>query len=140
MLIGQYASKLTDKDRVSVPKRQELGEEFVVARWYERCLVLVSKETWKSLLKRLTGEAELVTASVRDVDRFIFGMAYEVELDQQGRFIIPKKLLDYSEIQTEAIFVGLGDRVEIWAVEKWNELEKVTEKKAAEAIEQISKT
>ena len=51
MLIGQYTSKLTDKNRISIPKkiRAELGDEMIVAKWYEGGLVLVSKENWQKL-------------------------------------------------------------------------------------------
>jgi MraZ protein len=141
MLIGQYTSKLTDKDRVSVPKkvRRELGEELIVARWYENCLVLVSRDTWKKLLVRLTGRSNLIVAPVRDVDRFIWGLAFEVKLDKQGRFIMPKALLTYAGIKSDVVFVGLGDRVEIWAEEKWSDLEGTVEEKAARAIERIAK-
>lgn len=141
MLIGQYISKLTDKDRVSVPKRirEELGEELVVARWYENCLVLVSKDTWQRLLKRVTGGSNLVISPVRDVDRFILGLAFEVRLDKQGRFILPKALLEYADMKNEVVFIGLGDRVEVWAKNKWEELEKEAEEKASKAIERISR-
>lgn len=141
MLIGQYTSRLTDKDRISVPKRlrSELGEEMVVARWYEDCLVLVSKNSWEVLLKRLTGGSTIITSSIRDIDRFILGLAFEVKLDKQGRFILPKVLLDYAGITTEVIFVGLGDRVEIWAIEQWRLLENEIKEKAEKAIEKVAR-
>ncbi len=141
MLIGQYLSKLTEKDRISVPKkiRLELGEEMVVARWYENCLVLVSKDAWKKLLKRLTGATDLITSPVRDVDRFVLGLAFEIKLDRQGRFIMPKALLSYANIKSEVVFVGLGDRAEIWASDEWSSLEDSVEKKASRAIEKIAR-
>lgn len=141
MLIGQYTSKLTDKNRISVPKkiRDELGREMVIAKWYENCLVLVSKENWQRLISRLVGEAKIIVSPVRDIDRFIFGSAFEVELDSQGRFVLPESLTDYASVKTEVIFVGLGDRVEIWPAEVWKELEENAEKKASEAMVKIAK-
>lgn len=141
MLIGQYKSKLTDKFRLAIPKkfREEIGDEFVVARWYEKCLVLVAKEDWDGLARRLTGESKIVTTTVRDVDRFILGLAFEVKLDGQGRFIVPEKLLTHSGIRDEAVFVGLGDRVEIWSTQSWEKLEERVEEKATKAIETIAK-
>lgn len=141
MLIGQYKSKLTDKFRLAIPKkfREEIGDEFVVARWYEKCLVMVAKEDWDSLAKRLTGESRIITTTVRDVDRFILGLAFEVKLDAQGRFIVPEKLLIHSGIRDEAVFVGLEDRIEIWSAQNWKELEESVEEKATAAIEEIAK-
>lgn len=141
MLIGQYSSKLTDKGRISVPKkfRQELGEKLIVAKWYESCLVLVPKGGWKRLLRRLAGLTKLVISPVRDIDRFILGSAFEVKPDKQGRFIVPETLLGYAEIESEVVFVGLNDRVEIWSIDKWRQLEESSEAKASQAIEGIAK-
>ena len=108
MLIGQYVSRLTDKNRISVPKkiREELGEEMIIAKWYEGCLVLVSKENWQKLIKRLIGEAKLIISPVRDIDRFVFASAFEADLDGQGRFVVPESLINYSGIKDEVVFVG----------------------------------
>lgn len=140
MVIGQYKSKLTDKDRVSVPVkfRHELGEELILARWYENCLVLVSKGNWEKLLRRLTGGSQIVISPVRDIDRFILGSAFEAKLDSQGRFIIPEFLINYAEISHEVVFVGLGDRVEVWSSKKWEDLEQSVKEKAEKAIEKVA--
>ena len=141
MLIGQYTSKLTDKKRIAVPKkfREELGTEIIIARWYENCLILVTKANWQRLIKRLIGETRIIISPVRDIDRFIYGSAFEIELDRQGRFVLPDVLISYAHISDEVTFLGLGDRVEIWSLGKWQEMEKVAEKKASLAIETIAK-
>lgn len=141
MLVGQYKSKLTDKDRVSVPVkiRQEIGSELIIARWYEQCLVLVSSENWQRLTTRLVGQSYLVTSPVRDIDRFIYSSAFEIKLDRQGRFVIPERLKTYSDIKSEVVFVGLGDRVEVWPSKKWEEQEKDVEKRASLALEKIAR-
>jgi MraZ protein len=81
----------------------------------------------------------LVIAPVRDLDRFIWGLAFEIKLDGQGRFVMPKALSNYAQIKSEVVFVGLGDRAEIWASEKWSEVESGVEEKAAKAVEKIAK-
>ena len=141
MLIGQYTSKLTDKERVSIPKkiREELGDDLILAKWYENCLVLVSREKWKELLNRVFGETKLVISPVRDIDRFLMSSAYELKLDSQGRFIIPEILKKHAEIETEIIFIGLGDRVEVWSEESWRKIEVSAQEKASKAIEIIAK-
>jgi MraZ protein len=141
MLIGQYTSKLTDKERVSIPKkiREELGDDLILAKWYENCLVLVSREKWKELLRRVLGETKLVISPVRDIDRFLMSSAYELKLDNQGRFIIPEILKKHAEIETEIIFVGLGDRVEVWSEVGWRKIEESAQEKASKAIEIIAR-
>src|SRR3989344_4239659 len=117
MIIGQYSSKLTEGNRISIPKkyRDELGEEIIIAKWYEGSLILVSKQYWKDLIERLTGKSRIIAAPVRDIDRFIYGSAFELEFDGQGRFVLPEMLKEYAKINSEVVFAGLGDRVEIWA-------------------------
>lgn len=141
MLIGQYSSKLTNNDRIAVPKkfRDELGEELIIAKWYESCLVMVSKNGWERLQERLVGPQGFIVTTVRDIDRFILGSAFEVRLDNQGRCVIPEVLLAFANIKDDVVFLGLSDRVEIWARDTWLEIEKSAEKKAAEAIEKQAK-
>lgn len=141
MLIGQYTSKLTDKDRLSVPKkiRDEMGDDLIVAKWYENCLVLVSKGNWEALIKRIKGEPGLIVAPVRDIDRFVLGSAFEISLDGQGRFVLPEILSRFAKILDEVVFVALSDRVEIWSRNVWEQLESEAYEKAFRAVEEIAK-
>jgi len=119
--------------------RKELGQKPIVAKWYEDCLVIVSKANWNVLLQRLTGEAAIITAPVRDTDRFILGSAYELEPDNQGRMIIPESLASYASLKEEIIFLGLGERVEVWDKQDWKKREGLIADKAANLIEEIAK-
>lgn len=140
MLIGYYTSKITDKGRISLPKkfRDELGNKVVVARWYEGCVVIVATKSFKNLLDRITGKARFVTKDIRDTDRFILGSAFELRLDNQGRFILPKNLKEHAKIKNEVVFMGLSDRVEIWDVNIWKKRELLIKKNAEKMIEDIA--
>lgn len=140
MLIGQYYSKITLKNRISLPKkfRSEIGDKLIIAKWYEECLVIVTEASWKEILLKLTGKMEILTKAVRDTDRFILGSAYELELDPQGRFVIPSNLKEYAGLSEDVVFLGLSDRVELWNEKTWGEKEKAVQESAAEAIESIS--
>lgn len=121
---------------MAIPKtlRQQLGKRIVVARWYEGCLVLVSQAGWSDLMKRVTTGVDFVTAPVRDTDRFIMGSAFEVEPDDQGRVVIPQYLADYAKLATNVVFLGLGDRVEIWSKPLWDAREKYVTQNADELL------
>ena len=141
MLIGQYSGVIGAKRRVAIPKRfvQELGSEPIVAKWYEKCLVLVSKEKWSELLNKVKGNNLLVTEPIRDIDRFILGSAFELEADIQGRVVIPEMLCQFAGIASEVIFLGLGDRVEIWDKDVWREKQENILDQAHKALEEIAK-
>src|SRR4030042_2978051 len=116
MLIGQYFSKITLKNRISLPKkfRNEVGERLIRAKWDEGCCVIVSEASWREIMAKLTGGMEILTKAVRDTDRFILGSAYELELDAQGRFVIPVILKEYAGLGENVVFLGLGERIELW--------------------------
>lgn len=142
MLIGSYQSNLGDKRRVAVPKKfiDSLGNRPILAKWYEDCLVLVSFEFWQELLKRLTGGRKTISLGVRDIERFILGSAFEVEPDSQGRIIVPEILADYSKLNKEVMFIGLGDRVEIWPKEVWDQKSEQLSATTKSYIENLSES
>lgn len=141
MLLGTYPAKFVSGHRVAVPSvlRKDLGKTFILARWYEGCLVLIDKEGWDALYKRLIGEERLVITPVRDTERFILAQAFEVTPDDQGRIVIPERLIEYSRFNEDIYFIGVGDRVEIWNKELWESKEKEVVENAASFIEQMAK-
>lgn len=141
MLIGQYETRISFKRRVAIPGkiRKLLSDKIIIARWYENCLVMVDSHGWEKLLSRLTTLSPIVTAGVRDTDRFILGSAFEVEPDGQGRVIVPAILQEYAGLTDNVVFVGLGDRVEIWDKEKWRAKEKEIYEYAPYLVEKIAK-
>ena len=135
MLIGRYASKVSVKGRVAVPVklRDELGKIAVVAQGYEKSLLLVAKDKWQELTAFLS-DKPLTLGTARDTERFLYGSAFEAEFDDQGRIVIPQELRAFAGLATEAVFLGLGNRVEVWSRERWIEYEK----KLSEHIEEIA--
>ncbi|NIT04321.1 division/cell wall cluster transcriptional repressor MraZ [Candidatus Saccharibacteria bacterium] len=124
MLIGEYRIRVGAKNRLSLPKklREDLGEEAVVMRGYEGAVLVVSKKNWSSLVEEVLS-GPLTDSQVRDTARFLMGGAHEVELDSQGRFVLPQPLVSFSGIAPKdvVVFVGLGRWVEIWSSERWSE-------------------
>ena len=140
MLIGQYSTNLSPKRRIAIPKkiREKLGKKMIVAKWYEGCLVLIGEANWEALLNRLTGESKMITAPVRDTDRFVLGSAYELDTDDQGRVILPSSLTNYAKLSKRVVFVGLGDRAEIWDKDEWEKRELYIARHAGEFIEKLA--
>ena len=140
MLIGSYSGRLSPKRRTAVPKKflEELGNTFIIAKWYEGCLVIVGKSLWEALLERVTPRGTVVTGPVRDTDRFILGSAFEVSSDGQGRIVIPAGLASYANLSEKIVFLGLRDRVEVWDEEVWIKRETEIASHAAELIEKLA--
>jgi MraZ protein len=140
MFLGTYPGVLSPKRRVAIPSlfRKNLGEKFIVAKWYEQCLVLVPVDSFGALLEKLRGETKVITRGVRDTERFILGSAFEVECDEQGRVVIPNPLVLYAALEKDIAFIGLGNRVEIWDSKLWQKKEAAIATSASEILEKLA--
>ncbi len=140
MLIGEYKSKLGEKKRVSLPKkfRDQLGENLILTRGYEQALIVVNEQLWKKVATEVM-EGSFINKDIRDTSRFLVGGAKEIDLDPQGRFVIPETLLEHAEIKEEVVFIGLVNWVEIWDKEKWNERLEYLKEHGEEIAQEISK-
>ncbi|MBI2268272.1 MAG: division/cell wall cluster transcriptional repressor MraZ [Candidatus Blackburnbacteria bacterium] len=142
MLIGHYIQTLNFKGRTALPARlrYELGDKVIVSRWYEGSIAIFELSRWEKIVEQAT-RGVFVLGSARDTERFLLGGAYEVELDGQGRFVIPPPLRQHAGIvdATEVVFVGLGSRAEIWSKVRWEEREKYILENAEKLIEEVSK-
>ncbi len=126
MIIGEYQQKVSTKNRIAFPKnfRDELGNKLIITKGYEGCLVIMSPVQWKEMVADAIS-GPFVSSVIRDTSRFLLGSATEIELDNQGRFVIPSYLIEYSKIKDKAVFLGLGRWVELWAKDKWDK--KITD-------------
>lgn len=140
MFVGTYLVSVTSGKRISIPSvfRENLGNDLILSQWYEECLVLVSKSSLNSLLGRVTGSQKTIIEPVRKTEHFIYASSYEVEPDEQGRIVIPDRLMTYAKLNDQVYFLGVGDRVEIWNKEIWESREKEVAEDAAKYIEELA--
>jgi MraZ protein len=141
MFVGTYLVSVTSGKRTSIPAvfRQKLGKSLIIAKWYENCLVLVGTDSWNALLDRTTGGEKMIIEPVRQTEHFIFASAYEAVVDDQGRIVLPDRLVSYAGLGEQVYFLGIGDRVEIWNKEVWEKKEAEVAIDAASYIESIAK-
>ncbi|EJO5346593.1 division/cell wall cluster transcriptional repressor MraZ [Clostridium botulinum] len=122
MFIGEYNHSLDKKNRIIIPSkfREELGKSFVLTKGLDGCLYVYPKSQWEVLQKKLE-TLPLTNKNARAFVRFFFSGAHELELDKQGRTLIPQNLLEYGQIKKEIVSIGVSNRIEIWSKEKWQE-------------------
>ncbi|KKP43098.1 division/cell wall cluster transcriptional repressor MraZ [candidate division WS6 bacterium RIFOXYD1_FULL_33_8] len=140
MIIGEYRSKISDKKRVSLPKkfRNELGEEIILTRGYEDSLILVNKGMWEKIAKDVM-DGSFINKNIRDTSRFLVGGAKEITIDGQGRFLIPDSLLEHATLSSDVVFIGLINWVELWDREKWEQRLKYLKENGDEIAQEINK-
>jgi MraZ protein len=124
---GEYECKLDAKGRLSLPsglRKQvspEANEKFMVNRGFENCLALFPMDEWKRISDAING-LNMFVAKNREFARYFFRGATELELDAAGRLLLPKRLCEYAGIEKEAVLYGWSNKIEIWSVERYNQL------------------
>jgi MraZ protein len=118
--MGEFHHTVDDKGRLFVPQplRQGLGEGFVVTRGLDRSLFLFPAAAWEQLAQRLRA-LPLGRGDARSVVRFLFSGAQVGEVDGKGRLLLAAHLRQHAGIDREAVWLGVGERVELWSAEAW---------------------
>ncbi|NFO03247.1 division/cell wall cluster transcriptional repressor MraZ [Clostridium botulinum] len=121
MFIGEYQHSLDSKNRMIVPVklREDLGEKFVITKGLDGCIYAYTINEWGILENKLKN-LPLTNRDARAFVRSFFSGACIVELDKQGRGLIPQNLKEYAGIEKDIVSIGVLSRVEIWSREKWS--------------------
>lgn len=138
MFIGEYAHNLDEKGRIAVPIkfRKDFAKGAVVTRGLDNCLFFYTKEEWKKLADKLAG-LPIAKANTRAFARLMLAGAMDVDLDKQGRIILPEYLRSFASIKKQIVIAGLYNRLEIWDKDKWNIYKKGTEKDSSDIAEAL---
>lgn len=123
MLLGTYEPTLIGKNRLALPAklRKEIsGDRLVLAVGFEECVLGFEEKKWEEVtLNDLA--TPLSDKKGRDLRRKMFSQAEVVELDGQGRIVVPESLVSGREFKGEIVVAGCGDHFEIWSKQKWEE-------------------
>lgn len=140
MFIGEYQHTIDPKKRVAMPSkcRVELGKKVVITRGMDNCLFVYPMKTWEKLAQKL-GNLPVGESGTRSFIRLMLAGALDVELDKQGRILIPDYLKDYAGLKKDVTVAGLFDRLEIWDKIKWNVYKSKAEKSSDEIAEQLGR-
>lgn len=139
MLIGSFKNNIGDKNRVAFPIKfkNELGTSLIVTKGYENCLIIVDKNRFSELMNSIK-DVPFVNSGLRDTKRFLIGSAQEIELDKQGRFVIPQDLKKYASLGNECVFIGLVDWIELWDKSIWDKKEESINSNSSEISDKLS--
>ncbi|PWU23954.1 division/cell wall cluster transcriptional repressor MraZ [Candidatus Cerribacteria bacterium 'Amazon FNV 2010 28 9'] len=138
MYIGTYYHTLETKNRVSLPV--SFRTQFtsgILTKGLDGCLFLFDKSEWEKKLTQFAS-LEFTKKAHRDFVRLMTNEAVEVEVDRQGRILIPEHLKDGAHLQKELVITGSMDRIEIWERVAYHAYIEVTESNAEAISESIS--
>jgi MraZ protein len=138
MLIGEYTHTLDEKNRMSLPIkfRKEMGKSIVIAPGLDNCLSIFTTKEWQNVSKKLSNSSMLASDN-RSFSRFIFGQAVILDVDGNGRILIPENLKNRSNLSSKVVVIGVQNRAEIWNEKTWNDYKKVVESQADTLAEKL---
>jgi len=138
MFIGEYLYQIDEKGRVSIPTkfRPKLSEGCVITRGLDKSLVIYTLSDFEKIAQKIA-KLPITQSDARAFSRFVLSGAVNVNLDSQGRIIIPQYLRDYAGIKNEVAIIGLFDRFEIWDKSAWEKYKKQAESESENIAEQL---
>jgi MraZ protein len=139
MFIGEFQYNIDAKGRLAIPVkfREALKTGVIITRGLDHCLFVFSNKEWSVLAQKLIS-LPLAQANSRAFMRLMLAGAMDVELDKQGRILIPDYLREYAGINKEVIVAGLYNRIEIWDKVHWDQYKLKTENASDEIAEKLS--
>jgi MraZ protein len=122
------ANKLTldIKGRMVMPTRyrerlqERCGGKLVVTVDKDQCLLVYPMPDWEEIERKLM-KLPSFDARARWLQRLMVGHATELDLDAQGRVLLPPNLREFASLTRDAVLIGQGLRFELWDEEKWNQ-------------------
>ncbi|MFA6017509.1 MAG: cell division/cell wall cluster transcriptional repressor MraZ [Patescibacteria group bacterium] len=123
VFFGEYQINFSGSGRLLLPKKvRELlkGNAFILTKGFGSCLSGYDKDDWEKRATELLNPS-LLQPTDMDNRRYIFSSLVYLEIDEQGRFVVPKNLLEYGQLKDKAVIIGVGDHFEIWEANKWEE-------------------
>lgn len=122
MFIGRYYHTIETKGRLAIPKafRQGLKSGGVITRGLDGCLFLFPDSYWRKLAKKLAS-LPLTNQAARAFTRLLVQEATLLDLDSQGRTLIPTFLRDSIGLKKQVVIAGALTRIEIWDREAYHQ-------------------
>lgn len=136
-LMGSFGHNIDVKGRMNFPTklRELLGESFIITKGLDNCLFVYSVSEWAVLEEKIKS---LPLSKGRNLQRFFFSGASEVETDKQGRILIPQHLREYAGLEKDVMVIGASNRAEIWDKSKWEvQNGDVTQELLEEAMDEL---
>lgn len=127
MFRGISNATLDSKGRMALPARNREtvslasdGKVVVTIDMREPCLLLYPLPEWEVVQRKLEGLSN-INPQARMLQRLLIGHATDLELDGNGRILLPGMLREYGDLRKKLVLVGQGNKIEIWSHDQWQE-------------------
>lgn len=139
MFLGRFNHTIDAKGRLALPARyrEQLTDGVVVTRGFDPCLLIYPFESWLPLAEKVSG-LSITDPDVRMLRRVLFAEASDLQLDKQGRILVPAELREYAGIDREATVVGMHTFIEIWSPARWESQQNILDRDGGTIAERLT--
>jgi MraZ protein len=139
---GRYEHTIDSKGRLSIPSkfREILASNFderLILTNFDQCLWAYPVREWKAVEDKVAALPQF-KPEVKALQRFFISAASECPVDPNGRIIIPTTLRKYADLNQDVVIVGMTNRFEIWAKEKWQKVFEQAERDLSSIGEKLA--
>ena len=123
--LGEFECKLDAKGRLMLPAglRKQMPEAeregLVMNRGFEKHLVIYTRKEWDAIVEDLS-KLNQYEKKTREFIRYFTRGATELSLDAAGRILLPKSLMEYAGIGTDAVLASQFNKIEVWAKDAYD--------------------
>lgn len=127
MFFGEYSHSLDEKGRIRIPSKLKMSlSEYVATKGINNCIYIFNKAYFETEFLNSINRISAYSLTGQNAVRAILSSTFEIEEDNQGRFIIPSSLKEFAGITKNVVSVGVGTRIEIWDEQTWKEYSEKT--------------
>lgn len=141
MFTGEFEYRVDEKGRVPIPPKfrtEELKKDGVVlCPGMEKCITIYPISEWKKIAGSLTSSSAIIPSKLRKLNRAIFATSFTLEIDGQGRIVIPAQLRQFAGINDEVVVAGLNSYFEMWDKQRWTTEKTACQEEAWQIIESM---
>jgi MraZ protein len=139
VFIGEYTHNIDRKGRLIMPAkfREELGERVYITKGMDGCLNIYTRDEFIQQYKQYSS-LPATDENARMFLRIFMSKACEVDLDAQGRVLIPSNLITAAKLDKECYIIGVADRIEVWSKDEWLKLQETVLPEYEKFAEKVS--
>jgi MraZ protein len=149
LLSGHTSINLDAKGRLAIPTRyrtyltESCGGKFCATVHPDVCLMLYPLHEWGPVQRKVMKLSNM-NKKARDLQRLIIGYASELDMDTNGRLLLPPSLREFAKLDKQVVLIGVGNKFELWDEARWNERQNEwladggNESSLSEELEQLS--
>ena len=137
MFFGEYEYKIDSKGRMSIPPkfRSQFAGGIVLNKGVDGCIDAYPVSAWKEATEQFGALPIVRNEKSRRMSRILFSSAFNLELDDQGRVMLPPSLRQHAGVKDTLVITGVNNYIEIWSKEMWDKEQALMKKEAWQIFE-----